>query len=320
MSSTVATPSAIARTRAAGASRFHTRGRLLPYAMVAPTLAVIAGVMGVPLAVLLLISFQHYGLRELIAHQGVWVGLGNYRLIASDPFFWHVVEVSILFTAACVLLSMALGTLLALLLERLSRVVRVLLIAGLVFVWATPVVVAVDLWQWMFDYEFGVMNWLLTHLRVGNFIHHNWFYEPLQGFAVIVVVVVWGALPFIAVTLYAGLAQVPKELIEAAQVDGARPRQVFLGVVVPILQPLFLVLTSLSTIWDFQVLVQDWVLLNQRPSRDYFLVSVYSYDEAFSVSHYGLGSAIAVVMVAIMAVLTIVYVRQMMRVADEAPR
>lgn len=319
MSSTVAR-SAVALRGAAGTSRLRLRGHLLPYAMVAPTLAVIAAVMGVPLAVLLLISLQRYGLRELIAHQGTWVGLGNYRLIASDPFFWRVVEVSILFTASCVLLSMAAGTLLALLLERLSRVVRTLLIAGLVFVWATPVVVSVDVWQWMFDYEFGVINWLLTRMRLGSFIHHNWFYDPIQGFAVIMVVVVWGALPFIAITLYAGLAQVPRELIEAAQVDGARPGQIFLKVVVPILKPLFLVLTSLSTIWDFQVLVQDWVLLNQRPSRDYFLVGVYSYNEAFRVSQYGLGSAIAVVMVAIMAVLTVVYVRQMMRVAEEAPR
>src|SRR5207253_564704 len=84
--------------------------------------------------------------------------------------------------------------LIAPLMERVSSFVRVLLGAGLVFVWATPVIPAIDLWQWMFDYEFGVINWLLTRIGAGNYIHHNWFENPVQGFTVITVVVVWGAI------------------------------------------------------------------------------------------------------------------------------
>ncbi len=212
---------------------------------------------------------------------------------------------------------MLFATGIALLLERVSRPIRVLLSAGLVLVWATPVVPAINLWQWMFDYEFGVVNWLLTRLGVGNYIHHNWFENPIQGFTVITVIVVWGAIPFLTLMLYAGLTQVPRELVEAAEIDGARQWQVFALVTVPILRPLFLILFSLSTIWDFGVFNQVWVLLNQRPSKDYFLISVYSFQESFRVSQFGLGSAIAVVMVAILVVVTFVYVRQTVRVTNE---
>src|SRR5260370_17802140 len=200
--------------------------------------------------------------------------------------FRYVVEVTLIFTAVNVALSMTLATLIALLMERVSSFVRVLLGAGLVFVWATPVIPAIDLWQWMFDYEFGVINWLLTKVGAGNYIHHNWFENPVQGFTVITVVVVWGAIPFLALTLHAGLTQVPKELVEAAQIDGARSLQIFTNVTLPTLKPLLLLLLSLSTIWGFQLFNQVWVMLTQRPNAYYFLLSVFSFHASFPFSQY----------------------------------
>src|SRR2546428_9558155 len=229
----------------------------------------------------------------------MFVGLKNFQAFSIDPQFRYVVQVSVIFTIVNVGLSMFFGTCIALLLERVSRPVRVLLSAGRVLVWATPSIPAIDLWQWMFDYEFGVVNWLLTHLGAGNYSHHNWCESPIQGFTVITVIVVWGAIPFLALMIYAGLTQVPRELVEAAEIDGARPWQVFARVTVPILRPVFLVVISLSTIWDFGVFNQVWVLLNQRPSQDYFVMSVYSFHESFRVSQFGLGAAAALAMVAI---------------------
>jgi N,N'-diacetylchitobiose transport system permease protein len=294
------------------------RANLLPYALIAPALLVLAGVLGYPLGMLGWLSTQHYGLRELFQHQSEFIGLQNYATLLSDPEFHYVLEISVVFTIVNVGLSMFLATCIALLLERVSAPVRILLSSGLVFVWATPVIPAINLWQWMFDYEFGVVNWLLTHLGAGNYIHHNWFENPLQGFTVITVIVVWGAIPFLALMLYAGLTQVPRELVEAAEIDGARPWQVFTMITVPILRPLLLILFSLSTIWDFQVFNQVWVLLNQRPSKDFFLISVFSFQESFRVSQYGLGSAAAVLMVAILLVVTFGYVRQTVRLTTEA--
>jgi len=300
--------------------RLVPRINLLPYALIAPAVLVLAGVLGYPLGMLGWLSTQHYGLRELFQHQGEFVGLQNFVTLVGDPEFRHVLQISLVFTAVNVGLSMLFAMLIALLLERVSSAIRILLSSGLVFVWATPVIPAINLWQWMFDYEFGVVNWLLTRFGAGNYIHHNWFENPFQGFTVVTVIVVWGAIPFLALMLYAGLTQVPRELVEAAEIDGARPWQVFTLITVPILRPLFVILFSLSTIWDFQVFNQVWVLLSQRPSKDYFLISVYSFQESFRVSQYGLGSAAAVVMVAILAAVSVFYIRQTVRLTTEDAR
>ena len=300
------------------APRRHWRHRvdLLPYALIAPSVAVIAGVLALPLVTLVGLSLQNYGLRELIAHQGQWVGLDNYKTILSDPLFHQVVVRTLLFTLTCVAATIALSTLISLLLLRVRQAIRVLVASALIFVWATPVIVTVDIWQWMFDYEFGVINYLLTQLHVGNYLHHNWFDNPVQGLAVIALIVVWGAIPFVTITLFAGLLQVPGDIIDAARVDGANAWQTFWHVTVPILKPIFLIVTCLSTIWDFGVFNQIYVLLNQRPSSDYYTIAIYSYRESFGVTKYGLGATIAVVMVLILVVVTFFYVRETLEVAD----
>ena len=292
------------------------RVALLPYALISPSLLVIAGILAFPLGMLVWLSLQHYGLRELIQHSGDWVGLGNYQAILADPLFRQVVVRSLLFTFACVGLTIALSTLIALLLLKVRQAVRVIVMSALVFVWATPVIVTVDIWQWMFDYEFGVINYLLTQLRLGNFIHHNWFDSPIQGWSVFVVVVVWGAIPFVTITLFAGLLQVPADVVDSAKVDGAGPLQTFRFVTAPMLKPIFLIVTCLSTIWDFGVFTQIYVMLNQRPSSDYFTIAIYSYRESFGVTQYGLGAAIAVVLVVILIFVTLFYVRETVRVAE----
>jgi len=278
--------------------------------------AVIGGILAFPLGMLVWLSLQHYGLRELIAHQGEWVWLDNYRAILVDPLFRQVIFRSLAFTFACVVLTVVLSTLIALLLLRVRRAVRVIVMSALVFVWATPVIVTVDIWQWMFDYEFGVINYLLTQLHVGNFIHHNWFDNPLQGWGVLVVVAVWGAIPFVTITVFAGLLQVPGELLDAAQVDGAGGWQRFRFVTAPMLKPIFLIAICLSTIWDFGIFNQPYVLLNQRPSSDYYTIAIYSYRESFGVSQYGLGATIAVLMVIVLVVVTFLYVRETLKVAE----
>jgi N,N'-diacetylchitobiose transport system permease protein len=138
----------------------------------------------------------------------------------------------------------------------------------------------------------------------------------LTGFAVITAVVVWGAIPFAAITIYAGLSQVPQELVEAAEVDGARPWQVFRRVTFPLVKPIFVIITSLSIIWDFQVFNQVWIMLENRPSPDYYLLSVFAFVSSFRVSQYGLGAAISVVMVLLMLSVSFVYVRQMIQISE----
>jgi N,N'-diacetylchitobiose transport system permease protein len=313
-------PNALAAETAARPSRRRSRERILraavPYALLSPATLVIGAVLAYPLYFLVKLSFQRYGLAELIRHEGRWTGVDNYTAILHDALFWRVLLRTVLFSAAVVALTMVLGTLIALLLARLGSFMRLLLTTGLVLVWAMPVVVAVNIWQWMVDYEFGVANWLLTEIGLGDFNHHDWFADPLTGLAVIGALIVWGAIPFVAITLYAGLSQVPQELVEAASIDGAGPWRVFRDVTFPILKPIFVILASLSVIWDFQVFIQVWIMRDGRPTEDYYVMSIYAFVKSFGVSQYGLGSAIALVMVLFMLVATFVYIRQMVKIGE----
>jgi N,N'-diacetylchitobiose transport system permease protein len=313
--SSAATLAAPTATRRRPLGRRLRRGAA-PYALLLPAAAVIAAVLGYPLYYLVRLSFQHYGLFQLVRHKGEAIGTGNYSQIFHDSLFWHVVLRTLVVTGVCVVLTIVLGTLVALLLAEVSSWVRLLLTAGLIFVWATPVVVAVSIWSWMVDFEFGVANWTLTKLGVGNFNHHDWFANPWSGWGVIISLIVWGAIPFVAITLYAGLTQVSGELLEAASIDGAGRWRTFRDITLPLLKPIYVIVISLSIIWDFQVFNQVWIILNGTPSPDYYVMAVYSYVTSFKISEYGLGSAIAVVMVGIMALLSLFYVRQMVRLGE----
>jgi N,N'-diacetylchitobiose transport system permease protein len=287
-----------------------------PYALLAPTTVVIGAVLAYPIFFLVRLSFEKYGLEELIAHKGRWIGVDNYTTILHDSEFWRVLLRTVVFTAVNVGLTMVLGTLIALLLVQLGSFMRFVLATGLVLAWAMPVVVAAQVWSWMVDFEFGVLNWTLTELHLGDFSHHDWFANPIEGFAVITALIVWGAIPFVAITLYAGLSQLPQELLEAASIDGAGAWRVFRDITLPLLKPIFLILTSLSIIWDFQVFNQVWLMLSLHPTTDYFLMSIYAYAQAFGISEYGRGAAIALVMVAVLLCMTFVYVRQMARLGE----
>jgi N,N'-diacetylchitobiose transport system permease protein len=290
----------------------------VPYALIAPAVLVIVAVLGYPIYFLVRLSFENYGLFQLIAHKGQWVGLHNFATILGDGQFWHVVLRSVIFTAVNVGLTLLLGTLIALLLKELGTALRIAVTVALILAWSMPVVVAAQLWLWMTNYENGVFNYLLTKLHFGNFIQYDWFANSIVGFGVITSLIVWGAVPFVAVTVYAGLTQVPGELLEAAEIDGSGAFKRFRDITFPILKPIFVILASLSIIWDFQVFTQPFLLRLQRPDPDYWLMSIYAYEKSFGISEYGLGSAIALVMLLVMVGVTFFYVRQMIRVGEIA--
>ncbi len=290
--------------------------RIAPYALLAPAVCVLVAVLGYPLYLLVTLSFQDYGLAELIAKRGTWVGFDNYTAILGDSRFWEVLVRTIVFTAVNVGLTLVLGTLIALLLVRLSAFMRTLLSLGLVLAWAMPVVVAVQVWYWMVDVEFGVLSWTLSALHLGDFERYDWFANPLTGLGVITALIVWGAIPFVAITVYAGLSQVPRELTEAAAIDGAGAWRSFRDVTFPLLTPIFVILASLSIIWDFTVFTQVWLMRFSEPTDDYVLMSVYAFLESFGQHEYGAGAAIALVIVATMFAVTFVYVRQLVRIGE----
>ena len=293
----------------------HAARKAIPYALIAPVVIVVALVIGYPLYWLGQLSTQKYGLFELIQHHGTSVGLANFRSVLHDQVFWHTLLRTIVFTAANVGLTLVLGMLIALLLVRLSGPVRILLTSGLVLVWAMPVVVAVQVFYWMTNFENGVVNYVLTQLHLGDYYQHDWYGSPLSQLTLVTLLIVWGALPFVVITLYAGLAQVPQDLLEAADVDGARPWRAFWDITFPILRPIVLILASLSIIWDFGVFTQPYLLIGQsKITPGNYLMSIYLFEEGYFKSDFGRGAAISILMLVIVAALSVVYVRKMIKI------
>jgi N,N'-diacetylchitobiose transport system permease protein len=290
----------------------------VPYLLILPVLAAIGAVLGYPLYNLVTLSFQQYGLPELIQRQGTWIGFDNFESVLHDSVFWDTLVRTLVFTVVSVSLTVVLGTLLALLLVQVSGWVRLILSSGLVLVWAMPPVVAVQIWYWMTDYQNGVLNYALTELHVGDYFQHDWYATTFSKLAMVTLLVVWGAIPFVTITIYAGLAQVSRELVEAAEIDGAGTFRVFRDVTLPILKPILLILTSLSIIWDFGVFTQAYLLIGAShvdPSN--YLMGVYVFIQGYAHSDFGRGAAISLLMLVIVAVLSVPYVRAMVR-AEEA--
>jgi N,N'-diacetylchitobiose transport system permease protein len=282
-----------------------------------PVVAVLTAILAYPIYKLVTLSFQRYGLPELIQRKGTWVGLDNYRSVLGDEVFWDTVVRTIVFTVATVGLTIVLGTLLGLLLVRVSGWVRVLLTTGLVLVWAMPVVVAVQVWLWMTNFQNGVLNYVLTQLHLGDFSQHDWYETTFSKLAMVTLLIVWGAIPFVTITVYAGLAQVPHELVEAAEIDGAGPLRVFRDVTFPVLKPILLILTSLSIIWDFGVFAQPYLLIG--PSQvdiTNYLMGVYVFIEGYAHSDFGRGATISLLMVVMVALLSIPYIWAMARAEE----
>jgi N,N'-diacetylchitobiose transport system permease protein len=298
-------------------TRRRIAGGTVPYLLLVPTVAVLAAILGYPIYYLVKLSFQKYDLFSLLQHQGTYVGLDNFRTILHDPVFWHTLLRTVVFTAANVGLTIVLGTLIALLLVRVATWVRLLLTAGLVLVWAMPPVVAVQVWQWMTNSENGILNYILTKLGF-DYFQHNWYETTLSQYTMVTSLIVWGAIPFVAITVYAALSQVPHELVEAAQIDGARAWRVFKDVTLPVLMPVLLILTSLSIIWDFGAFTQPYLLIGSgHQTPDNYLMSTYLYIEGYTKTEFGTGAAISILMLAIVAALSVVYVRRMLRVGEE---
>ncbi|WP_406332760.1 carbohydrate ABC transporter permease [Streptomyces sp. NBC_00203] len=292
-------------------------GAAVPWALLAPCLLILALVLGYPLVRLVTLSFQKFGQSQLWGFQPAEsVGFDNFSKVLGDSEFWAVVVRTIVFAGGSVIFTMVIGMLIALLLQRVSGWVKTLINVVLVASWGMPIIVATTVFKWLFDSDYGVFNALLSKLPGVDMVGHNWFASGTQGLAVIMLLVVWGAVPFVVITLSAGLTQVPAELEEAARLDGAGAWGVFRYVTLPILKPIIVMLTTLSVIWDMGVFPQVFVMRGGHPEAEFQLLTTYSYDRAFVVNDYAQGSAIALLTVLLLLGVVAVYMRQMLKIGE----
>lgn len=300
---------------ATGPAPLATRRRRPPYGaygLLVPAAVVIGVALGYPLVRQFVISFQEYGLRQQFGQPAEWVGLANYTDLLSDPYVWTVIGRSVLFCLVNAAVTMVVGVALAVLMSRVGRVARTTLQVALLLAWGTPVLASMTVWQWLFDTQYGVINWVLSQvLGIESMAGHSWIIEPLSFYLVATVIVVWMSVPFVVFSVYAGLLQVPEETMEAAQLDGASGWQRFWGITIPMMRPVLSIVLLLQVIWDLKVFTQIYVLQRAgAPTRETNLLGtlIYSYSDEFSKA-----GALATIMLVLTLALTGFYIRQMLK-------
>jgi N,N'-diacetylchitobiose transport system permease protein len=283
--------------------------RLLPLLLIAPALLFILGLIGYPVIRTAWLSFTDAsGIRALTEGEMNFIGLGNYIEIFSDPILRRSAITTIVFGLACVVGTMVIGIAVALLLNYPFRGRKVLGVLVLL-PWAIPNIAASFVWRWLFDGQYGIVNWTLTSLGLSGFDRFSWFTQWYTAFAVVGIVVIWQSFPFVTIALLAGLQTIPSDVIEAAKLDGTSPWQRLRMVILPMLKPLLLVLVVISTIWDFKMFDQVWVLTGGGPARRTEVLSVSTYIEGITQREWGMGSALAMVLFVMLIVITIVYIK-----------
>lgn len=289
-----------------------------PWLYLVPAVVVLGALLVYPLYQLIVISLYDYRQPQVSGNAPLtFIGLENYTKLFSDPKFWQVLQNTVWFAAALVIVTILVGGALAVLATRLKPWVRNVLFFASLGAWATPAMTGSAVWMFLFDPTLGLVNKLLVGIGFEQFFGHSWTYDKFSAFALVGAEVVWCSFPFVMVTLYAGIIGVPTEVIEAARLDGASTWQLVWQVIVPLLRPMIIVVTIQSIIWDFKLFTQIYVMTNGGGINGQNLVlNVYSYQQAFASSLYGQGAAIGVVMTLLLLLVTMVYLRVQRRSGD----
>ncbi|MFE7355840.1 carbohydrate ABC transporter permease [Streptomyces sp. NPDC057543] len=288
-----------------------------PYLLLLPALLATALLLGYPLVKNGMLSFQNLNPRQLIQHLTEWNGVDNYKEVLGSSDFWKVVERSVFFTAANVVLIMLLGTLVGLLLARLGKKMRLLLMLGLVLAWAMPIIAATTVYQWLFAQRFGVVNYVLDSLGWHSMADYNWTSSQFSTFSLVTLVIVWQSIPFVAINLYAASTTIPKELYEAASLDGAGTWKSFTSVTLPFLKPFLLATTFLEVIWVFKSFAQLFAINGGGPDRLTETLPVYAFVEGVGNQHFGMGAAISFLTIIVLLALTGYYLRTVLKQEED---
>jgi multiple sugar transport system permease protein/N,N'-diacetylchitobiose transport system permease protein len=289
--------------------------RITPWMLLAPATIMILVALGYPLVRQAIMSFQHFGLAQQFGQPAEWAGLSNYATILTDPYFWSVFFKSVAFCVWTAGITMVLGVGVAVLMLRLNAVVRTILNTALIIVWAMPALAALTVWQWLVDPRSGLLNYVLTSIGLDGFQNFNWLGANFWTFYLIAsAVIIWASLPLVAITIYAALAQMPTEVLEASEIDGASGFQQIRHIMLPMIFPVISLIAVLQVIWDLRVFTQIYVLQQAGGiASETNLLGTYVYQTGIAQGDYGVASALAMVILALTLILTGRYLRMLYR-------
>ena len=306
------------------------RSSRLPLLLIIPTLVLLTAALGYPIGWQVLTSFREYGLMQQFGAPAPFVGLDNYVALVTDPYLWTVVGRSVLFCVVTAAVTVAIGGAMAVLMNALQPWARITLQVALLVAVLWPAALgtagvllaarnvrrgdAMTVWIWIVDWRRGLLNWALVRLGMDGAQGHNWLAEPWSFFVVACVIVVWMSVPFVALSIYAGLTQVSTEVLEAAALDGANGIQRLRSITVPLIAPVLSIVMLLQLIWDLRVFTQIKLLQDAGGvANETNLLGTYVYQLGTGKGDFGTASAVSILILALTIALSWYYVRSLMK-------
>jgi raffinose/stachyose/melibiose transport system permease protein len=275
--------------------RHRWRRHATGYVFTAPALLILAAFLLYPIGYSLWLSLHEWD--GYTPRWGPFVGLENYRTLAGDEVFWRATWNSVVFVVVRTPLEVGLGFLLALLLNR--RLPARSLMRTLFFV---PVVmsliVVTIIFQRVYEPNTGLLNTFLQTVGLGAWTH-PWLGDPATALPAVIAVSVWKNVGFSLVILLAGLQSLPRDIVDAARVDGANAWQLTLQVITPLMRPILALTALLSIIGGLKVFDLVFIMTRGGPTYSTEVLATMLYREAFELNHMGVASAVGVILVAV---------------------
>ena len=275
--------------------------------MVAPAAIVVALVVVWPFIYNIFLSFSNMSLLHI--HDWELIGPRQYEKVFSDTSFYTVLGKTLLWTILNVFFHVTIGVALAVILHENvpgKRMFRTLLILP----WAIPAVVTALTWRGMFHYEYGAVNLILTKVFAQTPI--QWLNDPIGTFAACIITNIWLGFPFMMVVALGGLQSIPKELYEAAMIDGASAWQRFKTITLPMLVPVLTPAVILGFVWTFnKVDIVGLVSNGGEPADQTHILVSYVYRAAFSLYRYGYAAAGSMIIFLLLVIFSVTFMRRM---------
>jgi multiple sugar transport system permease protein len=273
--------------------------------LTAPALLVMCGVLVYPLISVFRESL--FRVEPTLSPDWKYVGLQNYIRIVADPDVAGSLGHTAVWTIGSVALQVALGLGAALALAKAFRG-RGLVRAALMVPWATPAVVGALAWKWIYHGQYGLLNSALRGLHLDS-LAVAWLGDPHTAMSAAIVANVWRGFPFITVVLLAGVLAIPRELYEAAAVDGASGFAAFRHLTLPLIRPALLISSLLAAIWTFNNFAYIYILTGGGPAGLTDILVTFVYRDGFQFFHWGYASALSVFLFFLVLASSLVYIR-----------
>ena len=274
------------------------------WAFATPALLVVAVVMIFPIVFSVVMSLSNVTVTGSGFHLASTT-TDNYDKLVHSTRYWHDLEFTLLYTVVTVLVEMVLGTVIALVLEQLGRG-RGWMMALLLLPWALITVVSAELWSYIYNGVYGVLDAATSPLGVHNL---NVLGSPMQATIAMAVADIWKTTPFVAIMVLAGLVMLDDTVVEAARVDGATSWTIFWRIRLPLLRPTLAVAVMFRILQAFGLFDLPYVLTNGGPGTSTESLAILGYRVLFTDLHFGTGAAVAASTALVVLVICLLFLK-----------